>query len=154
MVASALLTSALAGFLSQAVMIDTSFTHKIAFDLDRIGRTREIAYIEEGARSTYEKNGMRVNIAVWNMHVPADTKFNHILDTGLKPMGRGGGFRVVVFTGDGSITIGGEGGPSNWRVSGNVLEEGDSAQFRATEGCDGAWGCMNREFQNWMQGPL
>jgi hypothetical protein len=77
----------------------------------------------------YEKDGIKVNIAVWNMHVLAYPEFQNILETGLKPMGRGGGFRIVVFMGEGQLTIGGEGGASNWRVSGNVVEERNSAQF-------------------------
>ena len=151
MVAITLLVTALTGFLSQTTTTATGFFDKIAFDLDRIGRAREIAFLEEKARSTYEKNGIKVNIAVWNMHLSADHKFDHILDTGLRPMGRGGGFRIVVFKGKGRLTIGGEGGASNWRVSGKVMEEGNVAQFRSMDACQGVWGCIESAYRNWLQ---
>jgi hypothetical protein len=88
------------------------------------------------------------------MHIPADHNFDHILETGLRLMGRGGGFRIVVFKGKGRLTIGGEGGASNWRVSRNVMEQGNVAQFRPMEACQGAWGCMESAYGNWLQNDM
>ena len=104
---------------------------KIGFDLDVIGREREIAHIEEKTRSTYEKAGTKVNIAVWNMHVPVKQHFNDVLDSGLQPMGRGGGFRVVVFRGDGYIKNLGAQGLDNWRCSGNKKHQDITVTFKA-----------------------
>lgn len=148
MVALTLLTTALTGFLTQTTTTATGFFDKIAFDLDQIGRAREIAFLEETARSAYEQNGIKVNVAVWNMHIPEDHNFDHILDTELRPMGRGGSFRIVVFQGKGRLAIGGEGGTSNWRVSGNVMVQGNVAQFLSMEICQGAMGCMKSAYWN------
>ncbi|KAF2831727.1 hypothetical protein CC86DRAFT_378513 [Ophiobolus disseminans] len=139
MVAAALLANVLVGFLSQTATVSTGPFNKIGFDMDRIGRARQIAYIEETARSTYEQAGKQVNIAVWNMHIPEKHHFNNILDTGLQPMGAGGGFRVVVFTGDGWIRIGGEGGETNWRVGGNVVVRGKDARFGSLKSKNDGW---------------
>jgi hypothetical protein len=85
--------SILIGLLPQATVMTVCLFDKIGFDLDVIGRNREIASIEEKARVNYEKAGISVNIAVWNMHVPENHQFEKILDSGLQPMGCGGGFR-------------------------------------------------------------
>lgn len=105
---------------------------KIGFDLDVIGRRREIASIEERARITYENIGISVNIAVWNMHVPVDHQFQNILESGLQPMGHGGGFRIVVFRGSGYIKNEGAQGLDNWRCSGKYTQHGNTATFTAT----------------------
>jgi hypothetical protein len=123
--------------------------------MDYIGRARQIAFIEETARSAYNKNGAKVNIAVWNMHIRQDHHFDDdILETGLLPMGPGGGFRVVVFTGGGYIRNLNEVADHNWRVSGNVVVEGRVARFRAADSCDSVWGCMKATYDGWMQSPF
>jgi hypothetical protein len=154
MVALTLLTTALTGFLSQTTTTATGFFDKISLDLDQIGRAREIAFVEEAARSTYEQNGINVNVAVWNMHIPEYHKFDHILDTRLRPTGRRGGFRVIVLQGKGPLAIGGEGGTSNWQVSGNVMVQGNVAQFLSMETCQGPLGCMESAYGNLIQDYL
>jgi hypothetical protein len=64
MLPSGLLATALGGFLSHTYTISTSPFDKIGFDLDTTGRTRQTSLIEETARSTYERAGIKVNIAV------------------------------------------------------------------------------------------
>ncbi|CAI6331761.1 unnamed protein product [Periconia digitata] len=110
-----------------------SIFDKIGFDLDVIGRQREIAFIEDQATTEYTKAGMNVNVAVWNMHVPVRYSFDDKIESGFKPMGRGGGFRVVVFRGGGYITNLGSGGPDNWLCTGNTIERGNVVEFRPVE---------------------
>jgi hypothetical protein len=126
-----LLAPILTGFLSQTVTMTTGVFDKIGFDLDVIGRQREIARIEETARLNYEKAGMHVNIAIWNMHIRENHHFEDILDSGLQPMGRGGGFRVVVFHGAGHLRNDGDQGSDNWRCSGNQVQQGNVVTFKA-----------------------
>lgn len=122
-----LLASILAAFIPGATIMTTNVFHKIGFDLDVIGRQREIAMIEETTRLNYAKAGIPVNIAVWSMHVPVKQEFKDILDSGLKPMGRGGGFRIVVFQGKGYIKNEGAQGLDNWRCSGELVKGSDAA---------------------------
>ncbi|CAG5186308.1 uncharacterized protein ALTATR162_LOCUS11548 [Alternaria atra] len=88
-----LLANTLIGFLPNTTTMPTDPFNKISFDLDRIGRARQTSLIEETTRVTYAKQGMQLNIAIWNMHIPESHDFKDILETGLQPMGRGGGFR-------------------------------------------------------------
>ncbi|KAH7088967.1 hypothetical protein FB567DRAFT_321785 [Paraphoma chrysanthemicola] len=112
------------------VAFTVSAFDKIGFDLDVIGRQREISRIEETERSKYELAGMDVNIIVWNMHVPEDHHFDDILYSGQTRMGRGGGFRVVVFRGEGYLRNKGALGLDNWRCSGNHAQSGNECLFR------------------------
>jgi hypothetical protein len=57
------------------------------------------------------------------MHVPEKHEFDDILDSGLKPMGRDGGFRIVVFQGQGYVKNEGALGEDNWRCSGRKMEQ-------------------------------
>lgn len=149
------LAAALVGFIPNMTTFPTGFFDKIGFDMDYIGRAREIAHIEETARSVYNNNGTKVNIAVWNMHIRESHHFDdNILATGLKPMGRGGGFRVVVFTGKGYLKNFNEDADHNWRTSGNVAKNGRVATFRAVEGGEGMWGYMKSTYEGWMQQPM
>jgi hypothetical protein len=132
MLGPSLLASALVGFLSQASTMATGPFDRIGFDMDTIGRTRQTSLIEEVARSTYDKAGIKVNIAVWNMHIPEDYHFDGILETGLQPMGRGGGFRVVVFHGEGYLRNRGGLGADNWRYSGNYNRYHHTVRFGVT----------------------
>lgn len=118
-----LLTTLLPGFLPQATTTVTSIIDKIAFDLDYIGRAREIARIRETAEVAYTRANISVNIVVWNMHIPEQHNFREILETGLQPMGRGGGFRVVVFQGEGRFTNLGQRASHNCLYSGNYVEK-------------------------------
>ena len=153
-----LLATTLIGFLPNITTFPIGMFDKIGFDLDYIGRAREIAFIEEKARSAYKKNGVKVNIAVWNMHIRQDHHFDDdILETGLLPMGAGGGFRVVVFVGGGYIRNLNEVADHNWRVSGNVVVEGDVAKFRAVGGDEGGGrgGGMKSTYDDgWLQQPF
>jgi len=146
-----LLATALIGFASQIETFPTGIVAKIRFDIDYIGRAREAAFIEETARSTYQKAGVKVNVAVWNMHIREQHDFTDILETGLKPMGAGGGFRVVVFTGEGFLRNENEVAEHNWRVSGNHVVRGNVAEFGPAGGCGYFWGCMGNTYGNWMQ---
>jgi hypothetical protein len=150
-----LLATSLIGFLPNMTTFPTGIFDKIGFDLDYIGRARQIAFIEETARSTYNRNGTEVNIAVWNMHIRQDHYFDDdILETGLLPMGAGGGFVVVVFTGKGFLRNENEVAAHNWLVSGKVVVEGNVARWRAVGGCEGVWGCMKATYDSWMQQPI
>jgi hypothetical protein len=118
-----LLSSILAAFLQGAAIMKTNPFDKIGFDLEVIGRQREITLIEETTRLHYKQAGLAVNIAIWNMHVPEKHDFDDILDSGLKPMGQGGGFRIVVFQGKGYIKNEGALGAHNWHCSGRKVEQ-------------------------------
>ena len=72
---------------------------------------------------------MRVNIAIWNMHLKEEHDFEGILDSGIQNMGNGGGFRVVVFTGRGFLKNNGARGFENWCCSGNQRQEGNTITF-------------------------
>jgi hypothetical protein len=126
----ALLGAALTGLLPHAAQFTVPMFDKIGFDMDHIGRAREIATIEEKARAEYAKAGMKVNIAVWNMHLRESHDFHDILDSALHPMGRGGGFRIVVFCGAGYIKNEGALGLDNWHFSGNQVQRENTATFR------------------------
>lgn len=129
-----LLASVLPGLLMNTVSKFTNPFDKIGFDLDVIGRQREIAHLTETTQLAYDKAGTQVNIAVWNMHVPERHHFDDIIATALSPMGKGGGFRIVVFRGDGYIRNDGALGLDNWRCSGNVVQEARVATFKKTGG--------------------
>lgn len=79
----------------------TNWTDKVGFDLDEIGRKRRISQIVEQLTISYGEG--KVNIAVWNMHLPEDHGFGGLLSSGTSPMGNGGGFCICVFTGSGWI---------------------------------------------------
>jgi hypothetical protein len=150
-----LLATSLIGFLPNMTNFSTDIFDKIGFDLDYMGRARRIAFIEETARSTCNNNGTKVNIAVWNMHIRQDHHFDDdILETRLLPMGAGGGFAVVVFTGKGFLRIENEVAAHNWLVSGNVVVEGNVAWWRAVDECEGVWGCMKATYDSWIQQPI
>ncbi|EUC27103.1 hypothetical protein COCCADRAFT_42062 [Bipolaris zeicola 26-R-13] len=127
-----ILASLLPGFAPHIATLTVDAFHKIGFDLDTIGREREIAYLEERTRLEYEKAGMRVNIAIWNMHIPIDGNhyFEQILESGLQSMERGGGFRIVAFRGNGLIKNNGACGFDNWRCSGNQTKDGNTITFQ------------------------
>jgi hypothetical protein len=80
------------------------------------------------------------------MHIPESHHFENILETGPQPMGRGGGFRLVVFTGRGFMRNDGGLGLDNWRCGGNMVMDGDSVRFAAAAGCKGVMGCMKSKY--------
>jgi hypothetical protein len=141
MLPTSFLATTLVGFLANTAIIPTNFFDKIGFDLDRIGCARQTSLIEETARVAYAKQGMRVNIAVWNMHVPEQHHFEGILETGLQPMGKGGGFRVVVFRGEGWLQNKGGKEDGDWKFSGDYVVEGlgDVVKFRSLGGEEDVW---------------
>ena len=146
---TSLLSTALVGFLSHTTSFATGPFNKIGFDLDYVGRARQISLIEETARSTYQQAGIQVNIAVWNMHIREKHHFDGILETGLQPMGAGGGFRIVVFTGKGYIGNGNEAADHNWRVSGNCVVREDVATCGPAGERRSAWSGMRSWLPNW-----
>ncbi|CAG8799354.1 36397_t:CDS:1, partial [Gigaspora margarita] len=102
---------------------------KIGFNSDWNSRTNEIARIVGSLRAEFEENNICVNIAVWNMYLNVSERFNHILVSGVSKHGKGGGYRVVIFKGDGSLTNHSEGGYSNWRCYGNLTKAGNTISF-------------------------
>lgn len=116
--------TALLGLIPGTFNFSTRIFDKIGFDLDIIGRQREILRLEEGLRLNYTRPGARMNIAVWNMHVPMDYHFDDLRLVAHKVMGKGGGFEVHVFGGGGYIKYNGYGGDDNWKWSGKSRQEG------------------------------
>lgn len=125
----AIALQAISSFLPNVTSFVVNALDKVGFDLDRIGRKRHAHLIEERMRSGFEKHGYNVNIAVWNMHLNEDHRFEHILVTGLVPMGNGGGFRVVVFQGGGWLRNNGDRGYENWLCSGNQSQNNNVITF-------------------------
>lgn len=86
-------------------------------------------YLEEQARLKY-RDYDQINIAIWNMHLAEDHHFDDVLETFLSRMGKGGGFRVVIFTGGGYLENRGDGGFENWLGSGNQMQDGKRITFQ------------------------
>lgn len=124
-----LIRAGLLGLIPGTINLSTRVFDKIGFDLDVTGREREILRLMDGLRLNYTKPDARMNIAVWNMHVPMDYHFDNLRLVAHKVMGRGGGFEVRVFSGGGLLRNKGHGGDDNWRWSGNTHEEGDVVYF-------------------------
>lgn len=128
----AVLAKVFEGFVPAGVGLAINAFDKVGFDSDPVGRTRRIAEIEETARIAYRNRGYpAVNIAIWNMHLPERHEMDHdgLLESGTVPMGKGGGFRIVVFTGAGYLENRGARGFENWRCSGNQRLEGNTIRF-------------------------
>lgn len=125
----AIALEAISSFMPDVKSFFVNAFDKVGFDLDTIGRKRHAQLIEEKMRSTFEGYHYNVNIAVWNMHLNEDHDFEHILVTGLVPMGNGGGFRVVVFQGGGWLRNNGDRGYENWRCSGNLSQNNNVITF-------------------------
>jgi hypothetical protein len=56
----------------------------------------------------YEQTSIQfpgLNIIVWNMHLPEQHQAPGVQASSLVPMGKGGGFRVLVFEGQGTYHI-------------------------------------------------
>jgi hypothetical protein len=121
--------AALLGLIPGTLNISTRIFDKIGFDLDVIGRQREILRLEEGLRLNYTRPDARMNIAVWNMHVPMDYHFDDLQLVAHTVMGKGGGFEVRVFSGGGYLKNNGRGGNDNWKWSGISHEEGNVVYF-------------------------
>lgn len=132
--AQSIISTAIIGFLPDLTSLATNWTDKVGFDRDTIGRSRETRMLEEKIRAAYQARGLRVNIAIWNMHIPEEHAFGCIIESGMYPMGRGGGFRVVVFQGDGWLKNNGARGFENWCCSGwegTQRQNGNVIHFRA-----------------------
>ena len=129
MARAALLTETLGGFIPSATNLAINAFDKVGFDLDNTGRERHIKWMEEKTRAAYASRSLNVNIAIWNMHLDEDHHFDGILDSGLCAMGKGGGFRIVVFTGKGHLRNKGARGFENWRCSGQQRQNGNLISF-------------------------
>jgi hypothetical protein len=87
------------------------------------------------------------------MHVPEKHEFDDILDSGLKPMGRDGGFRIVVFQGQGYVKNEGALGEDNWRCSGRKVEQsgdGVCVSDRVIDGQKVSATAMTLEDSSWQ----
>ena len=113
---------ALLSLLPSALNLSINAFNKIGFDLDVTGRQREILRIEEALRTEHANKGIKMNITVWNMHVPMEHHFDDVQLQALSPMGKGGGFEIRVFSGKGYMKNGGHGGNDNWKWSGNCKQ--------------------------------
>ncbi len=129
--AIAIVQQVITAFLPNAVTFAVNAFDKVGFDMDTTGRKRHVLWIEETLRMQFWTAGYgRVNIAIWNMHLNEDHYFQDpILVTGLVPMGNGGGFRVVVFKGDGWLRNNGARGYDNWCCSGNQTQNDNVISF-------------------------
>lgn len=125
----AVLAGALSGFIPDATTFVINALDKIGFDLDYTGRNRQIRLIQEQASSSYKARGLSVNIAIWNMHIDEDHNFEDILESGVVQMGKGGGFRIVVFRGNGWLKNKGSRGTENWLCSGNQHQKDNVIRF-------------------------
>lgn len=125
----AILANAIAAFLPNVPTLAVNVFDKIGFDIDHIGRKRQTRFMQEQATLAYRAKGIPINIAIWNMHVDEDHKFEDIFESGLVPMGKGGGFRIVVFGGQGWLENKGSGGSDNWLCSGNFRQKDNKCHF-------------------------
>lgn len=103
-------------------------TDKVGFDLDTIGTQRQVLMMEEQDRAAY---GDRINVAIWNTHVPVDHYFEGLIESGLVKMGNGDGFRIVVFRERGYIRNNSGQGFDIWCCSGNQEQDGNLITFGA-----------------------
>lgn len=127
----ALLSTALGDLVTPATSLTVNACDKVGFDLDTIGRRRQVFWMEEATRAEYDKKGLGVNIAIWNMHIDEEHDFDSILDSGMCKMGKGGGFRIVVFRGGGYLKNKGDRGFENWCCSGKQSQSGNVIYFKA-----------------------
>lgn len=128
-VALLVLQEVLAGFIPHITTLVVGIIDKIVFDCDPIGRKRTIMMMEENARAGYARRNKNVNIAIWNMHLHEDHQFEDIIESGIVPMGKGGGFRIVTFLGSGWIRNHGARGFENWCCSGNQWQDDNLITF-------------------------
>jgi len=98
--------------------------------LTKLVEKRQTAWMVEQAQAAYSERGILVNIAVWNMHLDEDHDFDRILESGLVPMGAGGGFRIVVFSGSGWFRNNGSRGFENWRCRGRLEQDHNLIRFQ------------------------
>ena len=127
--AIALLSNVLNDFIPHVTSLAINASDKVGFDLDTTGRKREVLMINENIQSAYNEKNVQVNIAIWNMHIDEEHHFNNIIVSGLTKMGNGGGFRVVVFKGDGYLKNNGDRGFENWCCSGNQTQNNNIINF-------------------------
>ncbi|KIJ93393.1 hypothetical protein K443DRAFT_684591 [Laccaria amethystina LaAM-08-1] len=131
MAKAALLSTALPELFTHASNLAINVFDKAGFDLDTTGRKRHVLWMEEQTKAAYNRQGMGVNIAIWNMHIDEEDHFNSILDSGLCKMGNGGGFRIVVFRGGGYLKNKGGRGFENWCCSGKQSQNDNVITFEA-----------------------
>jgi hypothetical protein len=127
----ALLSTALGDLVTPATSLTINACDKVGFDLDTTGRRRQVFWMEENTKAAYDREGMGVNIAIWNMHIDEEHHFNSILDSGICKMGNGGGFRIVVFRGGGYLKNQSDRGFENWCCSGKQTQKDNVIYFEA-----------------------
>jgi hypothetical protein len=131
-IALAILAEVCTSLASSIADLARSVFDRVGFDSDWISRQNEIARIAQSLSANFESRGIPVNIAVWNAYLNVSEEFEHILVSSISRHGNGGGFRVVVFQGNGSLTNRSEGGYSNWRCyssHGNLTKTGNTINF-------------------------
>ena len=85
--------------------------------------------MEESARAGYSQRSNKVNISIWNVHSHEDQHVENIIESGLVPMGNGGGFRIVTFLGMDWFKKHGARGFENWCCSGNQWQNDNVITF-------------------------
>jgi hypothetical protein len=127
--AAAIATTIGSEFVPHGVNLVVNAFDKVGFDLDVIGRERRIQEISQAVQIEYEKNGCKVNIMVWNMHLKNSHLFDGLVQQFSVKMGNGGGFMVEIFTGGGYFDNQGAHGFDNWRGYGNSKVDGNRMSF-------------------------
>ena len=115
--------------LQHGVNATMGFFDKLGFDNDVIGRERKTQEICQASMLEYNQRGQQVNIMVWNMSIPNEHHFEGLVQQFTVMMGKGGGFCVEVFTGEGFFVNHGGLGTDNWRGEGIYATEGDLMTF-------------------------
>lgn len=107
---------------------------KLCFLWDTIGRHRQAQMIMEQTRIAFHREDWAVNIAIWNVHLSEEHHFDEMLITEQLPMGKGGGFRMVVFLGGGYLQNEGKQNRGNWLWHGITSKQGNKIIFSPATG--------------------
>ena len=127
--------SSIVTILKAVIDLVVNLYEKIIFYLDVTGRHGKIMEISSATKLRYSNMGMIVNIMVWDERLPNDHDFQNVVELLSEPMGNGGRFRGVVFTGSGwFINTRSKLGRGNWRGTGDCYMNGiNNLAFNANE---------------------
>lgn len=129
--------------MQHGVNAAVGFFDKLGFDNDVTGRQRRIQEISQSSMLEYKGRGQEVNIMVWNMSLPNEHHFEGLVQQFVVMMGKGGGFCVEVFTGEGHFVNHGGQGSDNWRGEGIYAVEENLMIFKPMSGDISVWGRHN-----------